>query len=77
LGWLVHATMPSFFSTEMGSCQLFCSGGPESPILLISVSQVSWDDRCVPLCPTIGWDIIWKTPCLGWPGTVILPISAS
>jgi hypothetical protein len=38
----------------MGSYELFCLGSPATMILLISATCVTWDDRCVPLCPAIG-----------------------
>jgi hypothetical protein len=37
----------------------------------------SWDDRCVPLWPSIGWDGDSWTFCWQWPQTVILWILAS
>jgi hypothetical protein len=40
-------------------------------------SSISWDDRHAPLCQFFGWDGVWQTFCLVWPGTMILPISAS
>jgi hypothetical protein len=43
----------------------------------IYASFSSWDDRCIPSRPIIGWDGVSWTFCWGWPGTTILPISAS
>jgi hypothetical protein len=44
-GMTVHCTMSSFFSVEIGSCKLFCSGCLGTAILPMSVSHVAWDDR--------------------------------
>jgi hypothetical protein len=73
--------------TGVGHCHptffFFCWDGfsrtffPKLSILLISASCVAWDDRCVPLHPAIGWDGVLRTSFLGWPRTVILPVSVS
>jgi hypothetical protein len=43
----------------------------------ICASLRSWDDICVPLCPAIDWRRVSWRFCLGWPWSVILPISTS
>jgi hypothetical protein len=58
-----------FFSVVMVSCKLFYSGWPGTAIVFISASWVAWDDRCMPLCPDIGWDGVSWTFHLGWSAT--------
>jgi hypothetical protein len=36
----------------------------------------SWDDRHLPAYSAIGWDVSHEFFCLGWPGIVLLPVSA-
>jgi hypothetical protein len=43
----------------------------------ISASPCSYDDRCVPVHPAIGWDGVSQTFLPGWPWTVSLLLSAS
>jgi hypothetical protein len=52
------------FSTEMEFCRHFCQAWPGSVILLILSSHIACDDRCVPLCPAIGWDRVSQMFCL-------------
>jgi hypothetical protein len=42
----------------------------------ICASPHSWDDKCISLCSTIGWDgFLWAFRP-GWPGTLSLLMSA-
>jgi hypothetical protein len=43
----------------------------------ICASLCSSDDKCIPPHPTIGWDGIPWTFCLGWPQDAILLMSTS
>jgi Fe2+ transport system protein B len=62
----VHATMPSFFSTDMGSHTLFCLGWFRISVVLISASLVTWNDRSVPLAQLLVEMRSYKLPA--WAG---------
>jgi hypothetical protein len=55
---------------------LFAQAGLECH-LHIFASHDSWDDRCAPPHPAVGWDGVSQTICPGWPQTLILLTSAS
>jgi hypothetical protein len=75
------ATMSSFFKWRWGSPKFFFFFLPQVGLELWSfgsqpTKQLGMTGICHP-CPAIGWDGILQTLCLGWPWTMILPMSAS
>jgi hypothetical protein len=70
-----HDTMSRFFVLRRRLTN-FLPRLPGSLIFLISVSQVSWNDRCLSLHPIIGWNGVLWTFYLGWTWIAIFLVSA-
>jgi hypothetical protein len=61
--WATWKPLLCWLFLRQGSA--LCSSRPGPQSFYICISLCSWDDRHAPLWPTIGWDRVLRTICLG------------